>query len=167
MNCRTILKTLNIMDFKKIVSKAIATSFIFPLALLTVLGASFTTADGTVTVEITNLKNSKGYVLMSLYNNAEYFPEDGEKAIAKGKAVITDGKATITFKNVPYGKYAGAFLHDENNNLKMDFNIVGIPKEGYGFTNNAKGTMGPPSFEKAAFEFNSPQKKITIKASYF
>jgi uncharacterized protein (DUF2141 family) len=167
MNCITSLRIPHIMNIKKKMKIIITKGLIIPLALLMALFASFTTADGTVTVEITNLKNSKGYVLMSLYNNAEYFPEDGEKAIAKGKAVITDGKATITFKNVPYGKYAGAFLHDENNNLKMDFNIVGIPKEGYGFTNNAKVTMGPPSFEKAAFEFNSPQKKITIKASYF
>lgn len=137
------------------------------LAVVMVLNASYTVAPGSVTVEITNLKSSKGSVLVSLFNNKEHFPREGEKAIGKGKATIVNGKATITFKDLPYGKYAAALLHDENNNLKMDTNMVGIPKEGYGFSNDAKGAMGPPSFEKAAFELNAPQKKITIKATYF
>jgi uncharacterized protein (DUF2141 family) len=128
---------------------------------------SFTAPTGTVTVEVTNLRSNNGYVLVSLYDTPESFPKNGEKAVGKGKVKITGGKATITFKNMPQGKYAAAILHDENDNLKMDFNDVGIPQEGYGFSNNAKGFLGPPSFSKAAFNLNGPVKNISIKATYF
>lgn len=139
------------------------------LLLCTLTGSmsSFSPADATIIIEVSGLKNSKGSVLVSLYDNAEHFPGEGSKAKGKAKAVIINGKATVTFKNMPRGKYAAAILHDENNNLKMDFNLVGMPKEGYGFSNNAKGTFGPPSFEKAALVIDAPVQKIAIKATYF
>ncbi len=137
------------------------------LILSVLAGASFTAPTGTVTVEVTNLRSNKGYVLVSLYDTPDAFPKNGEKAVGKGKVTITGGKATISFKNMPQGKYAAAILHDENDNLKMDLNSVGLPQEGYGFSNNAKGLFGPPSFSKAAFTLNGPVKNISIKASYF
>lgn len=120
----------------------------------------------TVSVEVLNLKSSKGSVLVSLYNNAKHFPKDPDKAVGKGKASIENGKAVVTFNNLPAGKYAAAILHDENNNLKMDFSFVGTPREGYGFSNDAKGLFGPPSFEKASFHVDG-EEKIVIKTSYF
>lgn len=119
-----------------------------------------------VTIEITNLRSDKGFVLVSLYNNAKAFPDDASKAFANTKATIEGGKALVVFENVPPGKYAAAILHDENANLKMDFNGIGIPKEGYGFSNDAKGFLGPPAFSKAAFTVEG-EKKIAIKATYF
>ena len=69
-----------------------------------------------------------------------------------------------TFENIPAGSYAVAVLHDENKNEKMDFNLVGIPKEAYGFSNNAKGFMAPPKFSDAAIRLqNGESKNITIK----
>lgn len=125
-------------------------------------------ASGTsVTIEVTNLKNNKGHVLISLYDDKESFPDNAEKAAGKGKAAIKGGVATITFRNLKPGRYAVAVLHDENENLKMDFNLVGMPKEGYGFSNNAKGMLGPPSFAKAAFAVNNEEEKVKIRISYF
>ena len=49
------------------------------------------------------------------------------------------------------GKYAFRFFHDENSNGKLGTNWLGIPNEGFGFSNNAKGTFGPPAFEKTVF----------------
>lgn len=120
----------------------------------------------TVSIEVMNLKSNRGFVLVSLYNNVKDFPKDANKAIGKSKASIENGKAIVTFNNLPAGKYAAAILHDENNNLKMDFNILGMPKEGYGFSNDAKGLFGPPSFERASFNVDG-EKKIVIRASYF
>lgn len=137
------------------------------IALIIFLNLALRPPTGSITIEITKLKSSKGFVLVSLYNTKESFPEKAEKAVAKGKAAIVNGKAIISFKDLPYGKYAAAILHDANDNIKMDFNILGIPKEGYGFSNDAKGFAGPPSFEKAAFELNHPQKKIVITTTYF
>jgi uncharacterized protein (DUF2141 family) len=54
------------------------------------------------------------------------------------------------------GKYAFKYFHDENNNnKKMDTNVIGIPKEGYGFSNNAKGRFGPPDFKDTIFEIKN------------
>jgi len=124
-------------------------------------------ATGSVTIEINGLTSDKGEVLVALYNNKEHFPDKGDKAVANGKAVIIKGKATLTFKGLPYGKYAAAILHDENLNHQMDFNAVGIPMEGYGFSNNAKGLIGAPSFNKAAFGIDSANRKISIKQHTF
>lgn len=128
---------------------------------------SVTEPECDLVIEISHLRNDKGAVLISLFNNEDDFPENAEKAVRKGKIEITGGRAVITFKDIPAGKYAAAILHDENKNLKMDFNVLGIPKEGYGFSNNAKGLFGPPSFSKAAFEVTTNKKTINIKAVYF
>ena len=58
---------------------------------------------------------------------------------------------TYTFKEIPKGEYAVAVFHDKNSNEKMDVNFLGIPKEAYGCSNNAKGFMGPPKYEDAKF----------------
>jgi uncharacterized protein (DUF2141 family) len=58
-------------------------------------------------------------------------------------------------------------LHDENENSKMDFNFLGMPLEGYGFSNDASGTFGPPSFEDAAFRLKARPSAVSIKARYF
>lgn len=128
---------------------------------------SFTLPSADIVIEVNNLRNNKGSVLISLFNNEDDFPENAEKAIEKAKVEINGKTAFITFKNIPQGQYAAAILHDENKNLKMDFNFLGIPKEGYGFSNNAKGLFGPPHFNKAAFEVGKQSKKINIKAIYF
>jgi len=158
----TNLKTVSIFNkaFKHITLGSL-------FALVIFINLSFRSATGTITIQIEKLNSNKGSVLVSLYNTKESFPDKAEKAVAKGKAAIVNGKAVLTFKDLPYGKYAAAILHDANNNIKMDFNVVGIPKEGYGFSNDAKGFMGPPSFEKAAFDLSQPQKNITITATYF
>ncbi len=144
-----------------------ATARFIALILCILTCISFTAPTGTVTVEVTNLRSNNGYVLVSLYDTPEAFPKNAERAVGKGKVKITGGKATISFNNLPQGRYASAILHDENNNLKMDLNSVGLPQEGYGFSNNAKGFLGPPSFSKAAFTLDGPVKNISIKASYF
>jgi uncharacterized protein (DUF2141 family) len=130
---------------------------------------SFTAlAKGSITVEITNLRNAKGHVLITLYDKSEGFPEKGAKTAAgKTKVSIQNGKAIATFDNMPAGNYAVATMHDENDNVKMDFNILHMPKEGYGFSNDAKGTMGPPSFKDASFQHNGEDKKVTLKMTYF
>ena len=62
---------------------------------------------------------------------------------------------------MPLGSYAISTYHDENDNDKLDKNIVGIPKEAYGFSNDATGFMGPPKWEDAKFDLKE-DKTITI-----
>jgi uncharacterized protein (DUF2141 family) len=74
------------------------------------------------------------------------------------------GEVEVVFENLPAGDYAISILHDVNKDGKMNTNFMGIPKEGYGFSNNVMGTMGPPSFEKAKFKLSS--EKVVIRMRY-
>lgn len=128
---------------------------------------SFTSqSSANLKVHVYNLRNSKGNLLVSLYNEEKPFPKYPKQAFRNMKTTIQDGNANISFQNIPYGRYAIAILHDENGNDKMDQNFIKMPKEGYGFSNNAKGSFGPPGFDAAAFEVNKPDMEISIKASY-
>lgn len=109
----------------------------------------------TLTVEIEQLRNNNGKILLELKNENE----EVLKGFSEG---IADNKCIIVIENLNPGKYAFKFFHDENNDEKINTNFIGIPKEGYGFSNNAKGTFGPPSFEKMLFELS---KSDTIKCA--
>jgi len=97
-----------------------------------------------LTIEINGLQNNEGQVLLEFSN------EKGEK-ITGIKQNIADYSCTFVIKTLKPGKYAFKYFHDENKNKILDLTWIGIPKEGYGFSNNAKGTLGPPSFEKMIF----------------
>jgi len=98
----------------------------------------------TLTIEINDLRNNNGQVLLMLNN------EKGDKIVGITQNIV-DNKCILVIKNLKPGKYAFKYFHDENKNDKLDLNWIGIPKEGYGFSNNAKGILGPPSFSKAIF----------------
>ncbi len=133
------------------------------------LFASFTPQlNQNLKVTITKLHSNNGVVLVSLFKNGSGYPDNVAKAHGKERAYIVEKNATIIFKNVPPGSYAVAILHDENNNQKMDKNILGIPKEGYGFSNNVSAPFGPPSYKKASFNHTAAgQTAIQIKTKYF
>lgn len=114
-----------------------------------------------MTISLTSLRNSKGHVLVSLFRDGTGYPDQPAKAFRKEKLVIIEKKATLHLEDIPAGTYAIAILHDENDDLKMNTNWIGIPKEGYGFSNNVMGTFGPPTFQKASFRFEA-QKPVTI-----
>jgi uncharacterized protein (DUF2141 family) len=123
-------------------------------------------ADEGIKVSILNLRNNKGHVLVSLFNNSSGFPDKAEKAIRKVQLTINNNAAFTSFTGLPAGSYAVAILHDENDDRKMNTNFFGIPKEGYGFSNNVMGTFGPPSFSRASFTYNNSGASITIIARY-
>ena len=116
----------------------------------------------TLAVNVTNADPSTGYVLLILFEGAEGFPSDQDKAKAYDGEKVSNGQATIVFHDLPEGEYAIAAFHDANSNGKMDTNMLGIPKEAYGASNDAKGTLGPPKFEDARFEIQG-DTEITIK----
>ena len=115
-----------------------------------------------LTVVITDLNNDKGEVRIALCNSKENY--DSANPFMKASAKIQNNTATFTFEEVPFGTYAVKFYHDENMNGKLDRNYFGMPKEDYGFSNNATGNFGPASFEDAKFEITVPEKTITITA---
>ncbi len=102
-----------------------------------------------ITVKINNLDNDKGLVYVSLFDSEETFLNKGIRSV---KTEIKNNSCFVVFENIPEGTYAISLYHDENNNQKLDSNFLGIPKEDYGCSNNAKGFMGPPKWEDAKFE---------------
>jgi len=105
-------------------------------------------------------------VAVALFESAASFP-DQARALEGQLARIEGGKAVVTFSGLSPGLYAMAVLHDENSNGKMDFNFLGIPLEGYGFSNDAAATFGPPSFEAAAFRLVAERSRSSIRLRYF
>ena len=110
----------------------------------------------TVTVDVHNIE-TRGEMHLAIYDDADVFENDnGEKGgAAKGiidgviEAVGT-GTATYIF-DLPNGTYAIGIFVDVNYNNEMDRTFFGVPKEQYGFSNDAKGSFGPPSFKQASF----------------
>lgn len=116
-----------------------------------------------LTIEVSGIKSNTGKIYVAIFNNAnDYLKEKKEFSGAIEK--VRKGKSIVYLKNIKNGEYAASIFYDENNNGKIDTNVFGIPKESYGFSNNAKGFMGPPSFEEAKFSLASDTIiKISLK----
>jgi len=113
-----------------------------------------------LTVAVSGLKNNSGTVKVGLYNSDGTFLKTTYKSVA---SKIKDNKAMVTFDNLPAGEYAISTYHDENNNGKLDKNMMGIPSEDYAASNNAKGFMGPPAYKDAKFVIAKDSKiEITL-----
>ena len=117
--------------------------------------ALFATAQNTVTVTVTGLKSSNGNLMLEMVDAKG-------KVVAQKLETISNKKSTIVIEDVKQGTYAIRFFHDENNNQKMDTGTFGIPTEGYGFSNNARGFMGPPDLEDMLFTVNG-DVNMTLK----
>jgi uncharacterized protein (DUF2141 family) len=104
--------------------------------------------EGTATlrVEVASFRNAKGTLNCRLFNDAASFP-DGE-----GVRTRIDGtQAAGVFEGLAPGAYAVAVVHDENGNGRLDRNVVGIPSEGYGVSNNRTYAMASPKWDESRF----------------
>ncbi|MEM7512269.1 MAG: DUF2141 domain-containing protein [Bacteroidota bacterium] len=113
-----------------------------------------------LTVEVTNIEELKGTIRVCLVTKEEDFLSSCE--YGKIQAVSED-KEIILFEEVKAGTYALSLYHDQDDNGKLNTDgMFGLPSEPYGFSNNAKGMFGPPSFEKCLFEVVG-EAIITVK----
>ena len=125
-------------------------------------------APGTATlvVEVTGLKDDQGSVQVALHASEDGFPTRPEKAIRQASVPISGGRARVVFEGLAPGGYAVAAYHDENGDGRLDTGFLGIPSEGLAASNDARGFMGPPSFEKARVEVAPGETRITVRVSY-
>ena len=138
-----------------------------PVLLLIVTGSTGQVNESGLTVDITDLRNNKGQVLISLYKDGKGYPDEPGQAFRVSQLSIINHSATVSFTGLPSGNYAIAILHDENGDRKMNTNFLGLPKEGYGFSNNVMGIFGPPSYTRALFYYSADERKIqSIRARY-
>ena len=106
-------------------------------------------------MEINNLESNKGPIYIRIL-------DENENPVIVGTSPVINYSSEISFDSISAGKYAIQFFHDENENQKMDFNLIGIPKEKFGSSNDVKPILGPPKFEKMLFEIYE-DKKIVMK----
>jgi len=105
----------------------------------------------TIKVNVSGFPSNKGQAYVALFNSSESFPTYGKQLI--GKIVeIQDRSCTVSFSNLAKGSYAVAVYHDVNKNKKLDKNLLGMPTESYGFSNNARATFSAPSFNEAKID---------------
>lgn len=155
--CGLILKDMNkiIRIFKSLLVIALLSSFSIQKQ-----------ETCSLTIEVDELRNSTGTVIFALYNREDAFPDEHyKKYFRKLTGEIVNGTSTVTFENIPAGKYAVNILHDENNDGKIKKGLI-MPIEGIGFSNyNSIGFSNRPSFSKASFDVLS-DKKLKVKIIY-
>jgi uncharacterized protein (DUF2141 family) len=118
-------------------------------------------------VKILNIRNSAGTVDCALFDSPVGFPIEFLHSATNVMVIkIRKTQARCDFEDIPPGTYAIAVIHDENSNGKLDTNWLGVPTEGYGFSNDAKGLLGAPSFSAASFPYDGRNLDFTISLHY-
>ena len=111
--------------------------------------------DISLEMEINNLQSNKGPLYIRIL-------DENENPVIVGTSSVVNYSSKISFDSISPGKYAIQFFHDENENQKMDFNLIGIPKEKFGSSNNVKPVLGPPKFKKMLFNLTENKKVIMV-----
>jgi uncharacterized protein (DUF2141 family) len=136
------------------------------IVLLLILLHTLPNLNGQInlTITIPNVKNDQGLIQIGIYDKKENFPKEGEEFML----IIQLADAPVfahTIENLAPGDYAVALMHDENADGVCNLNFFGIPKEGYGFSNNVRPRLSAPSFESARVSLTE-NKDITINMIY-
>lgn len=120
-------------------------------------------AQASLEVTVKNIKEPKGTIRVGLFTNEKDFL----KKAAIGKVVKATGtEITVVFENLQPGEYGLSVIHDENENGALDSNLIGLPKEGFAFGNNAMGMFGPPDFAKAKVKIENTEIRQEIRLKY-
>lgn len=118
-------------------------------------------------VKILNIRNSTGTVVCALFESSVGFPTEFLRSATNVMVIkIRKTQARCTFEEIPRGTYAIAVIHDENMNGELETNWLGIPTEGYGFSNDAKALLSAPSFSAASFPYDGRDLDLTISLHY-
>jgi uncharacterized protein (DUF2141 family) len=117
-------------------------------------------------IHVTGFRNTKGLLGAELFTSPAGWPEDVDKSFRHAHFPIEGDHATARFDNIPAGRYGVAVLHDENENQKLDRNVLMYPKEGFGFANNPRVLLTAPAIEKATIPVTCPTTTTDIRLIY-
>jgi len=143
---------------QSIVTTAVARRLIGFAAALACAGISVGASAASIEVKVQGVTGGKGKVLVAVCDKATFLKDCKYSA----SAPALQGETTVTVRDVPAGTWAVLSYQDANDNGKLDRNVLGIPKENYGFSRDARGRFGPPSFEDAAFVLQEEQIVSTV-----
>jgi len=139
---------------------AYSAAFCFILILFAPLSSAFA-SDGekNLVINVKNIKKAQGSILVAIYTNQQ----DYMKTPAYSQIVpVNDIGELVISSPLPFGTYSITLFHDVNDNRSLDTNLLGIPKEPYGFSNDAKAPFGPPSFNSAIINFSVTNDRIEV-----
>ncbi|KQN79558.1 hypothetical protein ASF04_03515 [Duganella sp. Leaf61] len=111
-----------------------------------------------VEVKVSGVAGGKGKINAAVCDK-EHFLKD---CTYSGSAPAQAGQTTVTIDNVPKGTWAVLVYQDENQNNKLDRNFIGVPKENYAFSRDARGKFGPPDFTDAAIEIGDDKVVVPV-----
>lgn len=136
------------------------------LAVFTAAGAETTAVSGSVAVRIDGVRGRGGVLCVNLYRGPDGFPSDSDKALRKHNIVLhllpvraETEPITTTFSDLPPGEYAVCAFHDANSNGELDTNVLGMPREDWGVSNNAHPRFRAPRFGEARFVVEAGAEK--------
>ena len=125
---------------------------------------ALTSATGPLSIEVENVRNARGTVHVDICPKDRFL---GERCPYSGDAPAHPGTVTVIVADVPAGQYAAQAFHDENNNHDLDRGLFGIPKEGVGFSRNARIVFSPPKWNDAMFSHQARPETIRFALRYF
>lgn len=114
-------------------------------------------------LEVIGAKTDNGKIQVLVFDSEQGYPDQVNLAIRSFSLPVKGGKSLLKIEDLKAGTYVICVIHDEDENGKLNTNAVGYPTEKYGFSNDAKGYFGPPSFSKAAFALSKEPKQIRIQ----
>ena len=122
---------------------------------------------GILEIHFNHLRSEQGSMAIGINTSSKGWPRKAEMELNWKKENIKDGVFIVRIPDLPFGTYAISVLDDENSNLEMDMRL-GIPKEGYGFSNDAPiRFLSAPKYEDCSFEFTRSMQQISIKLVYW
>lgn len=132
------------------------------LTLLPLLASA--AAPGEVDLSISGQRSAKGLIRVCLTRDPAHFPGCDDDPAAEKRSVPASQSA-LKFQGLPSGAYAVSLFHDENSNGKLD-TVIGIPREGFGFSRNPPIRFGPPRFAAARFAVTSGDTQQQVRLKY-
>jgi uncharacterized protein (DUF2141 family) len=143
-------------------SSATKVSAALAFATLSVL-LPFSARAADLIVLVNNVQQDSGQIMVGLFNSAEGFPKTiNQGTMAPAKERSASGQVRLVFKDLAPGQYAATAFHDLDGNGKITTNFMGLPIEPYGFSNNARGSFGPPAFKDAAITVGEQDLTIEV-----
>jgi len=131
------------------------------IALVTLAAAP--AQAGGLRVVVNNVRAATGRVHIDVCHQQEFLKDCA--VVAEAPAVI--GTTTLIVPTLAPGRYAIQATYDQNGNGRVDRGLFGIPKEGVGFSRDAKISFGPPKWADAVFDHGDNDQTVTLKLRYF
>jgi uncharacterized protein (DUF2141 family) len=137
------------------------------LASMCLMPVMMSGQSAALTIEITNIRFEKGWVRLGLYNHPDQFPVNPARTYDFRKTSLKEGMMEIILDDLLPGTYVISLLDDENGNDQMDYKLIKIPREGFGFSNNIKPALRHPPYDHCSFNIPEGQSRIRIEMQYF